>query len=68
MAFDNNQGQGGFERKLYKGDWKCSKCGGAITELPFEPDPARLDKLLCRDCHRERTRSFGGNDRGSFRR
>ena len=36
----------------------CSKCGKEITELPFEPDPARLDKLLCRDCHRDRKQSF----------
>jgi len=65
MAFDNNQG--GLERKMYQGSWKCAKCGGDITELPFEPDPTKLDKLLCRDCHRERVRSFR-QDRGSFRR
>ena len=65
MAFDNNQG--GFERKMYQGNWKCAKCGADITELPFEPDPTKLDKLLCRDCHRERTRSFR-QDQGSFRR
>jgi len=65
MAFDNNPG--GFERKMYKGNWKCSKCGADITELPFEPDPTRLDKLLCRNCHRERVQSFR-QDRGSFRR
>lgn len=47
MADDNN----GFERKMYQGDWKCSGCGAAITELPFQPDPAREDGLLCRDCH-----------------
>ncbi len=45
-------------RKMFQGDWKCSKCGAAITELPFEPDPSRLDQLLCRDCHRERAKSF----------
>ncbi|MBN1325882.1 hypothetical protein JW977_02795 [Candidatus Falkowbacteria bacterium] len=52
MAFGN---QGGFQpRKMYQGNWKCSACGADITELPFEPDPARLDQLLCRDCHRAR--------------
>jgi CxxC-x17-CxxC domain-containing protein len=51
---------GGFQgqRQMYQGHWKCSKCGADITELPFEPDPARLDRLLCRDCHRERVRKF----------
>ena len=63
MAYDNNNNdrggdQGGFERKMYTGSWNCSKCGKEITELPFEPDPARLDKLLCRDCHKERAQSF----------
>ncbi|MEK7076681.1 MAG: hypothetical protein AAB967_00455 [Patescibacteria group bacterium] len=45
-----NQSQG--DRKMYQGDWACSKCGAKITELPFEPDPNRLDQLLCKDCHR----------------
>lgn len=22
---------------MYQGNWTCSKCGGAITQLPFEP-------------------------------
>ena len=48
MAFDQ-QGP----RPSFKGNWTCSKCGAKITELPFDPDPARLDQLLCRDCHRE---------------
>ncbi len=65
MAYNDNQG--GFQRKMYQGDWKCSKCQAAITELPFEPDPGRLDQLLCRDCHRERRQSFGG-PRRSFGR
>jgi ribosomal protein L37AE/L43A len=40
------------------GGWSCSKCGAAIEELPFKPDPARLNQLLCRDCHRARNQSF----------
>ncbi len=58
-------------RKMFKGDWKCSECGVAITELPFEPDPARIDSLKCFDCHKkgQPRRNFGGrrdfgNDRG----
>jgi ribosomal protein L37AE/L43A len=22
---------------MFQGNWKCSKCGGAITQLPFQP-------------------------------
>lgn len=58
MAYDNNRGGGDFQRKMYQGNWKCSKCEAPITELPFEPDPARLDQLLCRECHRERRGTF----------
>jgi len=65
MAFDNNQG---FTRPpMHKagdadgctGGWACSKCNGAIEELPFAPDPSRIGQLLCRDCHRARKQSFG---------
>ncbi|OGY64843.1 MAG: hypothetical protein A3A04_01885 [Candidatus Harrisonbacteria bacterium RIFCSPLOWO2_01_FULL_40_28] len=52
MAYDQNNS--GFQRQMYKGNWKCAKCGGEITELPFNPDPARLNQLQCRKCHQER--------------
>jgi len=39
-------------RKMYQGDWKCSDCGKAITELPFEPSGDR--PLFCRECHAKR--------------
>ncbi len=55
MAYDNNRGEP--QREMFKGDWKCAKCGVAITELPFKPDEKRLDQLLCRDCHREKRMS-----------
>lgn len=58
MADDQNQG--GFQRQMYQGNWKCSSCGAEITELPFEPDPNRLDQLLCRDCHRQKRMSQRG--------
>jgi len=56
MDNDSQNPQG--ERKMYQGNWKCSKCGGAITQLPFEPDPNRLDKLMCLDCYRAMRQSF----------
>lgn len=52
MAFQDRR-DGGFERKMFKGEWKCAECGTDINELPFEPDPARLGELKCRDCHRK---------------
>ena len=69
MAYDQNQGggfqgQGGFQRKMYQGNWKCAKCNTDITELPFEPDPDKSDRLMCRDCYREKRQSFGGDRRG----
>lgn len=70
MAF--NQDDRGFApRKMFQGNWACSKCQAPITELPFEPDPQRLDQLLCRDCHRQKRDSFGGGGgrgRGGFSR
>ena len=40
------------QRKMYQGNWKCSECGAAITEMPFEPDGDR--PLFCRDCYRNK--------------
>ncbi len=34
---------------MFQGNWTCSGCGAAITELPFEP--RSTDGLMCRDCH-----------------
>jgi len=34
---------------MHQGNWKCSKCGGAITELPFEPRGEA--GLTCRTCY-----------------
>ena len=60
MAFQQNDG---FQRKMYQGNWQCSQCQTPITELPFEPDPSRLNQLLCRDCHRQKRASFGDRRR-----
>jgi len=35
-------------RPMIKGDWKCSECQTAITELPFEPAPDR--PIYCKEC------------------
>jgi CxxC-x17-CxxC domain-containing protein len=40
------------ERRMYAGNWTCSQCGNAITELPFQPDPSRATNIQCRDCYR----------------
>lgn len=40
---------------MFQGNWTCSVCGGAITELPFEP--RNTDGLKCNDCH---SKSRGG--------
>lgn len=34
---------------MHQGNWKCSSCGGAITELPFEPKSE--SGLTCRSCY-----------------
>jgi CxxC-x17-CxxC domain-containing protein len=45
------QGAPHAERKMFTGTWKCSACGGAITQLPFEPrDDA---SLKCVDCFKK---------------
>lgn len=33
---------------MHQGNWKCSGCGGAITELPFQPRSEA--GLTCRAC------------------
>ena len=64
--------RGGFQRQMYQGNWTCSDCGNAITELPFEPDPSRANNLKCRDCHQKGRDSRGGGGGrgggGSFER
>jgi CxxC-x17-CxxC domain-containing protein len=39
------------ERKMFKGEWTCSKCNTAITELPFEPRDTST--LMCKDCFKK---------------
>lgn len=34
---------------MHQGNWKCSGCGGAITELPFQPRSET--GLTCRNCY-----------------
>lgn len=34
---------------MYEGNWKCSSCGGTITELPFQPRSE--SGLTCRTCY-----------------
>jgi len=67
MAFDNNRNNS--PRQTFSGNWTCSKCGAAITELPFEPREDRLGELACFDCFkkdrpRNDFRSGGRNNSG----
>lgn len=34
---------------MFQGNWTCSKCGGVIKELPFEPKSN--SGLTCRECY-----------------
>ena len=38
-----------MEKQMYKGEWKCSKCGEDIKELPFKPKSE--NNLVCKDCY-----------------
>jgi len=50
------------DRKMYQGDWECSKCSKAITELPFEPK--ETGNLMCLDCFKENApKRQGGGER-----
>jgi len=41
----------GADRQMHSGDWKCSGCSKAITELPFQP--RETSNLLCLDCFKQ---------------
>lgn len=43
---------------MYQGNWTCSKCGGTITELPFEPRGNA--GLTCRTCYAKSKGSDNG--------
>lgn len=48
---------------MHQGNWTCSGCGTAITELPFEP--RSTDGLLCRECHQKQRDTRKGQSAGS---
>ena len=43
---------------MYQGNWTCSSCGGAITELPFEPRSEA--GLTCRTCYAKQKNEENG--------
>ena len=45
---------------MHQGNWKCSSCGGTITELPFIPRSE--SGLTCRACYAKKQ---GGGSSGS---
>lgn len=55
MAFKKFTG-GSFQRQMFDVSGmniKCRDCGAPIDQLPFNPDPARLDSIRCQDCMRK---------------
>lgn len=59
-----NRGGGFAPKPKIQGNWVCGTCGAPITELPFEPDPNRLNTLKCFDCHKKSVAERGGGFRG----
>ncbi len=55
MAYQNRNN---FPKKIFKGEWHCAQCQKVINELPFNPDPNKLDRLLCRDCYQSKKNFF----------
>jgi len=52
----NDGSKQGFKREMVDvSDMNitCCDCGAEIKELPFNPDPARLDTIRCADCMRK---------------
>lgn len=48
---------------MHQGNWKCSKCGGTITELPFMPRSEA--GLTCRTCYAKSKDPNGGGGSSS---
>lgn len=62
MAEDFKQG-GGFKKQMFDvsdKNIKCCDCGAEIKQLPFNPDPERVDSIKCFDCIKK---SRGNNPR-----
>ena len=54
--FEEKPREGDFERRMFdvsKQNIKCCDCGTPITQLPFDPDPSRLNSIRCQDCLRK---------------
>ncbi|MEX2033168.1 MAG: CxxC-x17-CxxC domain-containing protein [Candidatus Colwellbacteria bacterium] len=50
----NDEGDRPSPREKVQGEWTCSECGTAITELPFSPTEGR--PIYCVNCYRNRPR------------
>jgi len=54
--FEDRRSQSGFQRQMSdvsNMNIKCCDCGTSITQLPFNPDPERLNTIRCQDCMRK---------------
>ena len=46
----NSSGAPAFSDKpMFEGDWQCSECGKAITQLPFQPGEDQV--VSCKECY-----------------
>jgi len=55
-SFNGDSRQGAFQRQMFDVSAMkitCKDCGAPITQLPFNPDPNRLDSIRCQDCMRK---------------
>ena len=54
--FERDRDERSFQRQMFdvsKMNIKCKDCETPITQLPFDPDPSRLDSIRCQDCMRK---------------
>lgn len=54
--FERRSDDRGFQRQTFDVtgmNVKCKDCEAPITQLPFNPDPSRLDSIRCQDCMRK---------------
>jgi len=54
--FDGASRPSGFQRQMFdvsEMNIICKDCGAPIAQLPFNPDPNRLNSIRCQECMRK---------------